>query len=91
MEASRGSILGKTLARVAIVLALVAPAVLAAGAITPGQRLYEAAGKGDLASVKTLLAKGADVNHKTRLDLTPLMAVTEPTSPHGYRFHLRAP
>jgi ankyrin repeat protein len=38
-----------------------------------GEGLLDAARKGDVAAVKSLLAKGADVNAKTRYNQTPLM------------------
>jgi uncharacterized protein len=58
---------------VAVVLALL-PWVAIAGAPPPlNQQLMEAAKAGDLAQVKTLLDKGADVNAKDEQGRTPLL------------------
>jgi hypothetical protein len=62
------------------ILAVVGIAVLAAVAVTAGQgsqaaneALWEASRSGDTAAITTALARGADVNAKSRYDVTPLI------------------
>ncbi|HEU4688598.1 MAG TPA: PQQ-binding-like beta-propeller repeat protein, partial [Vicinamibacterales bacterium] len=62
------------------ILAVIGIAVLAAAAATAGQgaqaaneALWEASRDGDTAGITAALAKGADVNAKSRYDVTPLI------------------
>ena len=62
------------------ILSVIAITVLAAAAATSGQgsqaaneALWEASRAGDTAAITAALAKGADVNSKSRYDVTPLI------------------
>ncbi|MFH1115295.1 MAG: ankyrin repeat domain-containing protein [Pseudomonadota bacterium] len=66
--------LTRIIGTVAIVLCALLPAAATATGPSMNEELLRAAETGSLEQVKSLLAKGADVNAKTRLGITVLMA-----------------
>jgi ankyrin repeat protein len=63
----------KTLTLTSIVTAAAIAVALAQGSQTANEALWQAARDGDTAGITAALAKGADVNAKSRYDVTPLI------------------
>lgn len=58
---------------VVLLVAMLPLVALAGEKASPHRNLIDAAGRGDLARVKALLAEGADVNARDEMGVTPLM------------------
>ena len=74
MKPIRISCLKYSVLLVAVVVLILTPAISAQAApASDGEALIDAAKKGDVAKVKTLLAEGANIDHQDRRGLTALM------------------
>jgi ankyrin repeat protein len=74
MKADRIPLVAKLLLALAVVFALLPCGVSAEDKDTINRQLITAVKKDELDKVKTLLARGADVNAKNRLGITALLA-----------------
>ena len=63
----------KTLTLTAVLIAAAIAVAIGQGAQAANEALWEAARAGDTAAITAALAKGADVNAKSRYDVTPLI------------------
>ena len=64
---------------VVLLVAMLPLVALAGEKASPHRNLIDAAGRGDLAQVKALLAEGVDVNARDEMGVTPLMQASRMT------------
>jgi hypothetical protein len=64
----------RKLAFIALLTLVVVAVAIAQGSQAANESLWEAARSGDTAGITAALAKGADVNAKSRYDVTPLIS-----------------
>ena len=65
----------KTLTLTAVSIAAAIAVAIGQGAQAANEALWEAARAGDTGAITAALAKGADVNAKSRYDVTPLIFI----------------